>query len=446
MPLLGDGVGELFKSPMMRAMMIQQGVQGAGNALMSLGAAHRGQGFRPPQAGGMGNMAQMAHMSSALQRAAIEKAKFEKEKEADARFLGMLGVGGPGGTGGPGGPPPPGTGGPGGPGMLAPGGAAAAGGSPFGPRVDAEEMEIARRMAMTHGPEAARDFLAKAMTAEPESWKSMGGGVMYHPERGFAKIPGWTRSGGTSVRVDLGGLAQKERMKDAVNRHGELTNNVTIPAVVFAEAANRLGKQLEAGGGTTIGAAGALARVGESVASQAKAISDASGVSMDVGDYDFGALGDIAKLSARTKSGFLALAAVKAKSDNPGRVTEGDLQRALGEIGANTGSIAQAQAMLNESASRAVRVADRTVSASQNLFSGVPVKPPPTATELLKKAGIEIPSGEFSPLDLSQGVGAPAAETGPAGKGEWPAVGTVEDGYEYRGGDPAAPDSWRKVD
>lgn len=220
--------------------------------------------------------------------------------------------------------------------------------------------------------------------------------------------------GGSGVNVDLGGLADKERIKDLQERRNTIQQRKTA-AVSLARLGNRIRTQLEKGGAATIGPVGFLSRLGNSLSAQARAIARNSDAEFDPERFDFAAFPETARQSAAVRSNILSMAFALARTREEGRLSDTEVQQALNSIGGNSGSPEQIMAAINEVVPNAIQGIDDQIAIERSNFEGTPVNPPTFLSEDLKARNITIP--ERSSSGQRQAPAQATPETGQAPEG-----------------------------
>ncbi len=207
-----------------------------------------------------------------------------------------------------------------------------------------------------------------------------------------AVAPSVTKRFGASspIEINLAGLSDKERRKELEGFRSDLRDRRSA-VISLVRQSNRideiLGDSAEA-----IGVIGGIARLGDTMVEQARAIGKQFGLSLSPDDYEevFNKhFAQIAEMSSAVRSNIINLAFTVARAQNKsGRVTEKDVQFALQTIGANSGSTKQIRAALGEVVNNAIQSFDDDVFVNRGRFEEGELPIPQSMTDDLKLLGV----------------------------------------------------------
>lgn len=190
------------------------------------------------------------------------------------------------------------------------------------------------------------------------------------------------------VTVDFSGLEKKERTKALTKLNTDIRKQKQA-AFKVVRLSNRITGVL-GNDAKPLAIVGFIARVGNSVSEQAQAIASAAGLTVDPGRFKFDAFPETAVKSVQVRTNVLALAFAVARAAEPGgRLSDRDVQLALNQLAAGSGSTLQMRAALGEVVNNALDGIDDFIAINEESYKGTNVNSPSFVRDDLKKRGVE---------------------------------------------------------
>lgn len=188
--------------------------------------------------------------------------------------------------------------------------------------------------------------------------------------------------------VDLSGLAKKEQVKVLTKTRKEI-NEQKQAALTVVRGANRISKILGSDA-SPLAVVGFVARLGNSITEQARAIASVAGLSINPERYNFDAFPETAVKSVQVRTNVLSLAFAVARSREPGgRLSDRDVQLSLDSLAAGSGSTLQMRAALGEIVGNTIQNIDDFIAINESSFKDSGVSSPSSLADDLKKRGIK---------------------------------------------------------